>query len=73
MMEWLILGKTALIYSVVTLYLGLRPRIIPSITFLRFKYNENSVIKSANCDTTNPILLFRILRLLFSKCTPLIN
>ena len=28
MLEWLILGKTALIYSVVTIYLGLRPRII---------------------------------------------
>ena len=27
MMDCLILGKTALIYSVVTLYLGLRPRI----------------------------------------------
>ena len=27
MMDWLILGKTALIYSVVTIYLGLRPRI----------------------------------------------
>ena len=28
MMDWLILGKTALFYSIVTIYLGLRPRIM---------------------------------------------
>ena len=28
MMDWLILGKTALFYSIVTIYLGLCPRII---------------------------------------------
>ena len=47
--------------------------IILSITFLRFRYNENSMIKSADCDTTTPILLFRILCLLFSKYISLIN
>ena len=34
MMDWLILGKTALFYSIVTIYLGLRPRIKTTAIFL---------------------------------------
>jgi hypothetical protein len=55
MMDCLILGKTALIYSVVTIYLGLRPRIkeVPGCSFGQiYHFDYNSPNDTAN---QNPV------------------